>query len=49
MIENIKWIFMVDWLCGDAEARDEKTAEILADAITGKIVAVKQHKNLSKK
>jgi hypothetical protein len=48
MIENIKWTFMVDWLTGDEEARDEKTAEILANAIAGKIVAVKQHKKLAK-
>lgn len=48
MIENIKWIFMVEWLQNDEEARNEKTAEIVANAIAGKVVATTQHKKLAK-
>ncbi len=39
---------MVDWLCGDGEARAEGTAEIVADCLAGKVVATTQHKSLTK-
>lgn len=35
MFNNIKWLFMVEWLSNDAEARAEKTAEIVANSLVG--------------
>jgi len=48
MADHIKWIFMVDWLSGDGEARAKGTAEIVADCLVGKIVGSTQHKKLTK-
>lgn len=40
---DIKWLFMVDWLAGDSEARDENTSEILANVLVGGVFTSTQH------
>lgn len=40
---DIKWLFMVDWLGGDSEARDEKTTEVLANALVGGVFKSTQY------
>lgn len=44
MFNDIKWLFMVDWLCfGDSEFHDEKTAEVVANALVGGVFKSTQY------
>lgn len=43
MFNDIKWLFMIDWLGGDSEARDEKTAEVVANALVGGVFTSTQY------
>jgi hypothetical protein len=44
MFNDIKWMFMVDWLNNDAEARAEKTAEVVANALAGGVFTSTEYK-----
>lgn len=49
MLEDIKWNFMVGWLRGDDETRDEKMVEVVAVAIAGEVVKTTQYSLKGKK